>query len=417
MSEKKESPIRKKVDYSKLLESKYVRKWVDCYKNGQQNARLSVLEGFCKFLDKKPDEILLEHHRDMIQENPTDIENIGTKRILAYYQYLIGQENNINSKMTEKTISPNSARQYCFSKLPSYFDKNNVMLKFKKGDVPGEKKATKDKTWRSRKERIDDKDTKECIKRIRDTFKNVRNKAILLCKISSGMDDVDLFNLKLKDYKEGYFPTDKISYLEGYRQKSGILFQTFFNSEACNMLDMYLNERKQQQEELTDDSWLFVNKNKKVISQLKPFAFAKSLKEVCKILNLTNITPKGFRRWFSTELKENNVRDEFVERMMGHKVMMSQRYETKLSNPNTFAKIYVDKIEPFTLLGNGKRHYGELDKKVETLEVANNALKNELVNTNKKLDALLDLMKTQKLLKEKELEKISQLKSEENSDK
>ena len=56
------------------------------------------------------------------------------------------------------------------------------------------------------------------------------------------MDDVDLFNLKVSNFHTGYFKDLNICYIEGNRQKADIRFQTFFNSEACNMLKIYLKE-------------------------------------------------------------------------------------------------------------------------------------------------------------------------------
>jgi len=57
---------------------------------------------FCDFTEKNPAELILEHRNDIMKENPLDIENIGKKQLLAYFNYLIGEKTNINNINSEK---------------------------------------------------------------------------------------------------------------------------------------------------------------------------------------------------------------------------------------------------------------------------------------------------------------------------
>lgn len=397
-SNSKETKVKKpfqkpKINYSELLESKYVQKWVDSYKNGQQQARLSVLVKYCEFLDKTPDQILEEHHKDVKQENPLDITNIGTNQILAWFQYLNGEPNNINDKIIEKPISFNSARQYAFSKLPSFFRRNNVSISFQKGEVPDNDKPINEKIWRNGDLKISKDKKKQCMKLIRDTFALVRDKAILLCKISSGMDDVDLFNLKIKDFKQGLDQELDICYIEGYRQKVRIRFQTFFNSEAVQMIQVYLKERVLKVCELKSEDWLFVthraNKNGEY-NKIKSNAFAKNLSEVTTKLNLQNITPKSFRRWFKSELGRNSIQRDIVERMMGHKTQVSASYEETVFDPEELLNLYAEELESITLLGNGKnKKMSQLAEDFKKLENQNAVLKDEINDTKKLLKMMI----------------------------
>lgn len=394
VSEKTNKKFSKpKKDYSDLMESPYVAKWINCYTSGQQS-RLSVLNNYCIFLDKIPEEILLEHHQDIINPNPLKITNIGTNQLLAYFEYLIGKKNNINNKMIDKAISYNSARQYVFSKMPSFFRKNNVKITFQKGDVPGEIDGVKDLIWRNGVKMIGKDEKKECIKNIKDTFDTKRNKAILLCKTSSAMDDVELFNLKVNDFIKGYFDDFNLCYLSGVRQKikkKGIKFQTFFNGEACDWLNLYLKEREQRkykqliektEKELTEvekeelklksklkgNDWLFVsekNINRKILSN----AFADNLTKVCEKLDLHNITPKSFRRYFKTELRKNRIADGVIKRMMGQKTDVGTKYDYMFMKgaEEELAEFYSEEIEPLIQIGNGVKA-GKVNKKIEELE-------------------------------------------------
>lgn len=403
-STNKDNDWKSKKSYAELLKSQYVTKWIDSYRSGQQQ-RLKILKQFSNFIGKTPEEIICEHHKDITQENPLKITNIGKNQIHDFFKYLKGEE--INGKNIKKPISHNSARQYAYSKLASFFKKNNVPITFQKGEVPNEEKGVMDKVWRNGDKRISADEKKECIKKIKDALKNTRDKAILVSKISSGLDDVDLFNLKIRDFKRGYFEEFNVCYIHGNRMKTGVLFQTFLNSEACILINTYIKEREARGEVLNDEDWLFVSEkaNKKgLYSKIKRTAFSDNLKSICDTLEIVNITPKSFRRWFNTELKKNRVDFEIVERMMGHKFGVSMKYQEIFDDPEAFVEEYVENIEPFTLLGNGgNKKLSEMDKKVEKLEVENEALKNEIINTNEKLRKLTDLVKAI-ILEEKDIE-------------
>ena len=355
--------------------------------------RLACLNKFCIFTDKSPSEIILEHHEDQKLE-PIKRTNIGKNQMNAFFKYLIGEKNPINDKINMKAITVNSARQYVYSKIASFYKRNGVPIFFEKNEIPSENKGVREVgVWRNGERRISKDQKKDCIKRILNTLKTVRDKSILLSKISSGMDDVDLFNLKVKDIKNGYYEEFNISYITGYRQKcDDCYYQTFFNSEASDMISLYLKEREKRGEILNDDTPLFVSE-KSPYGVIKRSAFSDNLKQACKTLELVNITPKSFRRWFNTELKGNSIEAEIVERMLGHKGTVSNRYNTLFSDQESFVELYVVEIEAYTLLGNGNRKLSEMDKKVEKLEVENEALKNEIIKTNESLTKLTNLVK------------------------
>lgn len=389
--------IKPKKDFSFLLESEYVKRWIESYKEKHQQSRLSVLNDLCDFLGQTPDDLILKHHED-IKRAPLNKTNIGKKHLFAYYYYLQGENNNINDKISDKTVSKNSARQYVFSKLASYFKKNNVPISFEKGEIPNEDvRGTVDKTWRNGSKRVLIDEKKECLKLIKDSFANIRNKAIFQCKISSGMDDIDLYKLKIKDFNRGYFDNYNICYIDGNRQKVDIYFQTFFNSEACKMINLYFKDRERKGETLTEDSWLFVGNRKYqgIYTQIKSHIFSDGLKQACKKLGLKNITPKSFRRWFYSELKRNGIDTEVVERMMGHKIGVSEKYRELFADKTgeAFAKYYIEKIEHLTLLGNGTRKISEMDKKVEKLEIENEVLKESIRCMTNKMKNLIEIVK------------------------
>ena len=362
----------------------YVQKWIECYKSKNDiTQRHSILEQFCEFTAKNPTELIIEHRNDIMKENPLDIENIGKKQLLAFYDYLV----------KEKNVSENSARQYAFSKLASFYKRNNIPISFNKREIPSHNpKGTIDKVWKNGDNtRIKENERIECLKQIRDSFPHLRDKAIFLAKLSSGLDDIDLFQLRISDFEINEFDN---CYLEGNRIKSKQYFQTFFNSESVRMIELYLKER----ESLNDDSWLFAN-NIDDSKQSRINGFSEALKIVCRKLDIKNITPKSLRRYFNTILKRNKIDYEIRERLLGHKIDISKgsAYDEVLSDEYRLAELYSEKIEPITLLGNGNRKNTETDKRLENLEIMNKGLEQtleELKKDNLKITNIVKGLKT-----------------------
>lgn len=280
---------RPKKDFSNLMKSKYVEKWLKRVNSIQH--RLLLLDRFCKFIKKTPDELIQEHHQDL-QLDPIEQTEIAKKQLNAYFGYLTQNEDNrfqneINNKIKSKKVKWNSARQYVYSKILSFYNRNNVPVNFNKGEMPEERKdkATK-KIWKQNGNIILREGKKEVLKSIYDVMNSVRNRAILLCKISSGLDDVDLFNLKYGDFTNGYFDDYNVCYIDGHRAKTKVYFQTFFSSEACDALFTYFKYREKHKEEhITRNSWLFVG-SKKIngeFTKMKSGLFYDDLKDVCNI--------------------------------------------------------------------------------------------------------------------------------------
>lgn len=377
MSEKKEFKKTKK-DFTEFLKDKYVNKWIDNYDSNKQ-ARLSLLQDFTEFIGKTPTELILEHHKDKQQE-PIEQEDIAKKQLFQFYNYLL----------EDKLVYKNTAIQYVFSKLMSFYAQNNVPVRLKKGEKPKMiKKGKRDKAMRKEVMDINGevkmvriRDKKPEFKKIRDTLKTTRDRAILLAKLGSGLYDVDLSNLTIGDYERGYFEEFKISYVEGNRQKGkksgeGEYFQTFFNTESCEMIDVYLSERKQRGEKLEDNDYLFVS-NKAIdgkYNKMKRTAFSDALKKATETLGIKNITPTYFRHWFNSTLKSNGIKHEIVERMMGHKGAISMDYEQVFDDDYEFAELYSKKINHLTILGNGNRVSKKLKEDVDALKQENVELK------------------------------------------
>lgn len=409
-SKPKKTYLKPKKDFTELNQSKYVQKWLVGIKS--HDARLSKLFDYCNFTNKTPETLILEH-RDDLKLDGIDQEEIAKKQMHSFFGYLTDNKNEnfkntINDKKIKKDVSQNSARQYVYSVIASFYKRNKVPVVFEKKEIPIHfKQGTIDKNWRNGGVKITAKEEKECLKQIRDTLSTIRDRAILLCKISSGMDDIDLINLKYKDFDDGYYSDPKLNicYIQGHRIKNrSCYYQTFFSSEACNVLHTYFKERAQKGEEITFESDLFVKNranSEGVFMRIERRSFSDALKEATNTLGLNNITPKGLRRWFSTTTKGNVKKpddNQIIERMMGHAGKIGDFYQNLFNNSDRFAQYYKEYIEYAILLGNGDKISKEHTQKIENLTTTQDTQAKEIEDQKKKIKkqkALIDDLKEQ----------------------
>jgi len=392
-------------DFSDIENDKYVLKWLDGIKSKKE--RLSLIRNFCNFVGKTPTDLAQEHQNDL-KLDVLKRSNIAKKQLNNFFGYLTNTndkkwKNTLNKKVISKPLAWNSARQYVFSKLLSFYKRLGIPVEYNKKEKPIElSKNVREKTWRKdingERKIINHIDKKECLKQIRDSFNSLRDKAIFLGKTSSALDDVDMFNLKIRDFKNGYLPDYNICYLQANRQKDGVLYQTFFGSEACNMLKLYLNDRldkinKKGNKKLTKipkTEYLFIANNKRMIERY----FSEKMKEIVDKLELGNITPKSLRRWFNTHLEKNSVNTSIIRRLMGHKGDIGDEHynqifeQAKEGEYGELALFFSENIDALVSLGNGNRKISKIDEKVDKLERKNKDLIEQLANINKKNDEL-----------------------------
>ncbi|MHA1583838.1 MAG: hypothetical protein ACTSWL_01165 [Promethearchaeota archaeon] len=362
-------------DYSELFADKYIKRWLEDISPKTHKQKMAVFQKFLDFVEKTPDELILEHSRDLAEIDPIKRSNIAKRQLNSYFRYLKGENNVINSKMNSHPVSHNSARIKVYSMILGFYSRNSIRVPFNRKEIPkADANGTTDKIWRNGKdsERISNEDKKDWLKKIYNQFDSAKNKAIFLCMKSSGLDPVDLFNLTINQYKKGYFKGMNISYLEGNRSKTKEYFQTFFDSEACDAIYTYFKDRERKGEKLTPNSWLFVvDKADRDgnYRQMYYTLFANDLKKVCRILNLKNITTKRIRAWFDSNIKKGLDTELLTvsERMMGHKTDITAKYQQILKDPEEFAKFYKDQIEPKLLILGRSEYVKKINDDLETV--------------------------------------------------
>lgn len=273
-----------------------------------------------------------------------------------------------------------------------------IPVVYARKEKPKEKKENvREKTWRKDgfngdneqvRKIIKHDDKKPYLKQISDSFNSLRDKSIFLGKVSSALDDVDMFNLTIKSFEEGYMPDFNICYLHGEIQKDNMLYQTFLGTESCDTINLYLIDRlskinkkrrkegKKEIAKIPKNKYLFTSKGK----QMNQRYFAEKMKEIVDKLGIYNLTPKGLRRYFNTHLESNSIKKSVIKRLMGHKGDIGDEHYNMLfehafeGEREELALDFLENIKPFVSLGNGNRKYNAVEKEIDDLKIRNKGL-------------------------------------------
>lgn len=144
---------------------------------------------------------------------------------------------------------------------------------------------------------------------------NVRNRAIILTLIRSGLRVSELVSLRYDDIYER-----SIVVRCG---KGGKARVTFIDRETEIAIKTYLQGQRRRE-------YLFINQSKHQMSRQMVFALVKQTAERAGIEK--KVTPHTLRHTFATNLLQNGARIEDVQPMMGHKSIQTTRIYMHFTN-------------------------------------------------------------------------------------
>jgi integrase len=178
---------------------------------------------FCGYTGKTPQELIEEAEEELA---------IPMRR-RKIKMYLAGFKDWLNEKSLKergKEMAPKTTHRYTAA-VRSFYT-------FFEIDLPkgGRKREVKNLVENNRRL------TKDMVRQALK-YCSVRDKAIVLTMLSSGLDDSGVCNLKIKDFEEGYDKETEITTLWIRRQKTDIDFLTFLTPEASRAIFDYLERR------------------------------------------------------------------------------------------------------------------------------------------------------------------------------
>lgn len=407
--------IREHKDFTELEEFFEVQKWINGLSPKERNRKryLSVLDEYIIFTKRNPKELIDDEDNDRKEERKNQLEP-SKKRIKDFYEYCKQIEN-----------SDNTAKWKAFSVIAGFYSRNSFPIKFHKGETPAKSPPIKEKIFKLNGE--SEKDVKKVLKLILHNLKSLRDKAILTMMASSGMDMVDLFNLKYKNVKNWLNSDDFVIYeyvREKIKNKTKYPAVTIFTLESLEYLKAYLNQEypKKKDEDgketneidINDNDFVFISlgneKSKK--KQLTQFRFSDEIDKVCESLEITNVSPKSFRRFTNVMLIDSAIAKTYRDLWLGHVSEIEDAYDLWSKYPEKLGEIYAQAI-PYVSIGNG---YVKLNSQIEQLQKQlkeqdekyqeyQDSLNLKLTQQDNKIDVLKQELEYYKNLKE-EVEKI-----------
>ena len=268
------------------------------------------LQKFIKFAGFKTHDAILQTDRKELE-----------KRLIAYVIHI-----------SKSGLSPNTVPSYMGS-IKCFLDINDVELSWKKIKkfYPRKRKITGQSAYST-----------EQVKEMLGLVKSHRNKAVIHFLASTGCRAGSLPDLTLGCLRDMPHGCKMVTVYEDDIEE----YKTFLTPEAVTAIAAYLNERRNSGEVLTDDSMLFLNRDGSNVTYssiqmiVKRVSFNSKIKKHQKHGRFDVQICHGFRKRFNTILKLNNdVNDNAIEKMMGHKNGLDGTY-LQISDERLFEEFY-----------------------------------------------------------------------------
>lgn len=289
---------------------------------------IDVMAKFCEFVGKNPDQILAERKE---HENSTDeqVKRTYERAIVKFYEYLKKTYKGKGGKPLDE-----SSAYISTGVVRGFFSRNYCKTVFRRGDIRAPETKSRDIT-----------PTIGEIKEIHDAA-DIRDKAIIIFDLQTGMAPIDLVNLKRADIERvlkralesGEFP-QSLGWLQ--RHKSRMEFHPFLFRDSAVALNRYLQNRKD------DSPYLFVDRSGRQLAERNVNdIFTKAAERAgIEVPEGKRLRVYCLRSVFETQMGNAGMPQTWIDMMMGHKVGGSRGKYTKPPEADWLEK--ARKAEPF----------------------------------------------------------------------
>ncbi len=289
---------------------------------------LTVMPAFCQFVGKDPDQIIAERKKQL-KSDDEGVARTYERIVVRFYEH------------QKKQMSEGAAYRYAASTVRGFFSRNYVGLKFRRGDMRAPKTENRDYI-----------PTIGEVKEICDAA-DIRDKAVIILALQTGMAPVDLVDLKRPDFeralKSDEFP-QSLRWLQ--RNKSREEFHPFLFRDSAIALKRYLQTRKDNLEKLNAIRLL----KKKELKEDSPYLFVDRFYEPLQERNVNDIFTKAAKRAgivvpegkrlrvyslrsvFETQMGNAGLPQTWTDMMMGHVVGGSRGKYAKPSEADWLEK-------------------------------------------------------------------------------
>jgi len=211
-----------------LKNDRYVRQWLSDIgaKELTQRNYLQAIGLFCDFTGKVPEELINEAEAEQEKGIPMRRRKIKSD-FIDYSEWL--KERSI--RLYKREIAPKTLHNHTTA-IKSFYRSFEIEL------PNGHKRDGNVKGLAENNRRVTKEEVREALK-----YAGVREKAINLVMLSSGLAEGDVLKLKVKDFESGFDEETGVTTLKLRRAKTGIDFMTFLTPEASQAVRDYIKWR------------------------------------------------------------------------------------------------------------------------------------------------------------------------------
>ena len=239
--------------YNELLQDEYIKTWMTDVEvsPSTEKAYINAMQYYTEFTKKTPEELIREAKKEI-----RDGLSMDERRIRTYL-------NNFRKSLQDQKLAPLTVRNRMVG-VRSFYSSYYI-------DLPKLKKIGKARPTQENSYKIPTKEDIRVVLQHCDPLE----RALVLVGCASGLSAIDIINLKIKDFKDGYDPKTEITTLSLVRKKTEVKFHTFLTPEATWAVLDYLafrerkpkveqpyRQRQLEKQKITrPEGYLFVQKN------------------------------------------------------------------------------------------------------------------------------------------------------------
>lgn len=343
-----------------LMDDKIIKNWFSGIKatNSTKKSYLQAMQGYTDHTNKSPLQLIEEAEHE-IKAGLLMRERSITTHLMEYREGLEAQD-----------LAPLTVKGR-MTGICSFYKYYNIQL-------PVIPKSTKNARPQLKRKQIPTKDDIRAILQFCDPLE----RALMLVGVSSGLSAIDISNLRVRDFLEGYDPISEITTLHLIRQKMDYEFYTFLSPEASKAVKDYLDYRGrttkdegrkrdnqlEKQHVTTRDGYLFVRraipdeylklKEEKEREKLRKLD-EKSIVAIYQRLNIAAqksasygeyniIRSHNLRRFFNSTLLSEHAQLFFVDFLLGHKLDATHEAYYR-ANPESLKEEYKKYVPYITI--------------------------------------------------------------------
>lgn len=290
----------------------------------------NAMQHYTEFTGKTPTELIDEAKED-IKAGLLMTDRKIFLQIAQFRQHLEKQKN----KFTKKELAPGTIQKYVSTVISFY---NAFYI-----ETPKQPRSkNKVKPQKENMKRIDKDGIRHAHKHA-----NLRDRAISLCGVSSGMGAAEISSLTYEAFEAGQDDKTGITTFDMRRRKVGVDFITFISPEATKAVLEYIEWRNRlpktnsknemleyEKRKVTPESYLFISNKVKMdyletrneeLRRLSARAISNLYTRISESAGIS--TPKGcfntyrshnMRKLFTTTLKNQGCDSDMVEYFCGH---------------------------------------------------------------------------------------------------